>query len=308
MEILSNNFDKIHWPYLSGNPNAITILKKEMAKGDGNSIDIHGLVDNPNANAMQILDEMIQLGNLEEDVNWGALCKNPGAISIIKKYPNNIRWDYLCLNPSKEVISMLDEKINEKKNPYPLSYTKVNWGWICRHPHAMPIIEKYFIKIDWKELSKNPSAISMLEKNLDRVDWINLSGNPMAIHILEKNLTKVDWTNLSGNPMAIHILEKNLNKVNWNTLSLNRKALHILKLEDNIININWRNLSENPDIFVPIYDYSKIKKNMDITRDALTEEIYKPERYLRNLDSHEYDISTDEKVKDDDWRLRKNRR
>ena len=90
-------------------------------------------------------------------------------------------------------------------------------------------------------LSRNQIGIYKLKEwvNIDRLNWFWLSANQNAIHLLEENIDKIDWNMLSVNPNAIHILEKNIDK------------------------INWHELSTNPEIFTFVYDYEKMKSNMD---------------------------------------------
>jgi hypothetical protein len=88
-------------------------------------------------------------------------------------------------------------------------------------------------------LSLNPNSIHLLEKHPDKINWNWLSINPNAIHFLEKNVDKIDWEYLSKNPNSIHILEKNIDK------------------------IDWFEFSSNPAIFTFVYDYEKMKSNME---------------------------------------------
>ena len=64
--------DKIDWYFLSQNPSAVSLLKK-----------------NPNK------------------INWNFLSKNPSAIPLLQKNPNKIDWHYLSQNPS--AISLLEK-------------------------------------------------------------------------------------------------------------------------------------------------------------------------------------------------------
>jgi hypothetical protein len=94
-----------------------------------------------------------------------------------------------------------------------------------------------------------------------------LSRNPNAIHILEKNTDKIDWFNLSRNPSAIHILEKNKDK------------------------IVWSELSTNPEIFTFIYDYEKMKSNMEKNglADELSMRVLDPDRLERISKTYKID-------------------
>ena len=69
IDSICNKQDKIHWNWLSQNPNAIHILEKNIDK-----------------------------------INWFDLSKNPNAIHILEKNLDNLDdhycWRYLSLNPS----------------------------------------------------------------------------------------------------------------------------------------------------------------------------------------------------------------
>jgi len=70
---LENNLDKVNWQYLSGNPNAIHILKNNLDK-----VHWHSLSVNPNA--IPILEN-----NLDK-VSGYCLSMNPNAIHLLFKY------------------------------------------------------------------------------------------------------------------------------------------------------------------------------------------------------------------------------
>lgn len=104
----------------------------------------------------------------------------------------------------------------------------IDWEYLSRNPHAIPILEKNLNKVNWASLSLNPNAISILEKNLDKVYWMSLSINPNAIPILENNLDKVYWTELSKNPNAMPLLKKHLDKVNWYDVCTNPNCIDLV--------------------------------------------------------------------------------
>ena len=68
-----------------------------------------------------------------------------------------------------------------------------------------------------------------------------LSHNQIGIYKLKEwvNIERLDWSYLSENPNATHILEKHPDKIDWNMLS------------------------RNPEIFTFVYDYDKMKSNME---------------------------------------------
>jgi len=101
------------------------------------------------------------------------LSKNPNAVSIFERHPDEI-----------------------------------DWYWMSYHPTAIHLLEKNWENADLFSLSYNPNAMELLEKHINELNWFWLSHSPVAISILEKNLDKLVWSQLSVNPNAIHLLAR----------------------------------------------------------------------------------------------------
>lgn len=160
INILEQNRDKINWSNLSSNPAAIHILQRNM-----NKIDWNNLSSNPSA--MHILQK-----NMDK-VHWTRLTQNPSAMYILKdeKYQDNVDWDFLPLNPNKEVVDLIHKNIHKFNNTFYLS----------GHPDFFHmLIDVYPELIDWDGLctNTNPDIIPFLELNQDKIDWDLLSANP----------------------------------------------------------------------------------------------------------------------------------
>jgi len=140
-------------------------------------------------------------------------------------------------------------------------------------------------------LSRNQIGIYKLRDwiDIDKIDWYRLSRNPNAIHLLEKHPDKINWYYLSNNPNAIHLLEKNIDKINWSCLSSNPNSIHIL--EKNIDKIDWFEISSNPAIFTFVYDYEKMKSNMEKIglSDELLMRVLDPDRLNRICNEYKID-------------------
>jgi len=78
---------KINWSWLSGNPNAIELLKENPEK-------IHWAELSSNQNANELLKE-----NLDK-IYCVELSQNQNAIELLKENPDKIHWYYLSFNPS----------------------------------------------------------------------------------------------------------------------------------------------------------------------------------------------------------------
>ena len=83
--------------------------------------------------------------------------------------PDKICWEYFSWNSSEGAMQLLE------KNP-----DKIRWWHLSENPSAMRLLEKNLDKIDWYFLSNNSSegAIQLLEKNQDKINWDQLFKNP----------------------------------------------------------------------------------------------------------------------------------
>jgi hypothetical protein len=167
IHIINNDILKDHnnvvWETLSSNPKAIHLIEKEITKNGFNRINLSWLCHNTNASHIitHYIDKL-------KPSDWYKLSLNPGAILLLEKYPQNINFNLLCMNPN---------------------------------PHAIPLIESNInILSDWDYISDNSNAMHIIECNLDHVNWSILSRNPNAINLLKNNMNKIDYYELSKNP------------------------------------------------------------------------------------------------------------
>ena len=256
----------LHWNILSGNKNAIDLLKEHIIDNPGRiDIDIDWSVLSGNKNAIDLLMQY------PAKIDWYWLSGNKNAIDLLRQHPDKINWSMLSGNKSPGAIRLLSQ------NP-----EKIDWTVLSTNPNAIQILEQNPDKIDWNTLSSNPEAIHliewMLEQNPDKINGGYLSENKNAIHLLAQNPDKIDWRELSSNPNAIGLLIQNLDRevrgfpainkqrlsenkspdaisllenrldmIDWDHLSRNPNAIHLL--ERNPDEIDWEILSENPNIF-----------------------------------------------------------
>ena len=264
------------WYYLSGNPNAIELLEKNLDK-----VDWRALSSNPNA--IDLLEK-----NLEK-VNWDILSySNSNAISLLEKNLNKVDWSMLSANPN--AIHFLEQNLD-----------KVDWYWLSGNPNAIHLLEQNLDKVDWNSiLFRNPNAIHLLEQNLDKVNWSMLSSNPNAIPILEKNLSHINWNKLSSNPNAIHILEQNLDRVDWYsllkcTINVNVNILSIIHKGYDLMTLHHKiHMLANPNIF--ILDIEKMRTQCKPFCEELCKYVFSPRRVMRSIELFNYHI-----VSDDIW-------
>ena len=193
MEILKQNFEKIHWDKLSTNKNAIEILKANPEK-----IDWVNLSRNPNA---------IELLKMHpENINWYNLSSNPNAIELLKENPEKIEWKILSGNPN--AIELL------KENP-----EKIKWSMVCtiQKKEAIDLIrnnleKKHYNYLDWCALSCNPFAIELLKENPKRIHWDELSLNPA---IFQYNYQEMK---INNEKLMNEVIEMALNPIRINDL------------------------------------------------------------------------------------------
>ena len=102
----------LNWEWLSANPNAIDLLKKNRDKINwyrlsGNSaafdlieldkIDWNMLSTNTNPKAIKLLKESYLKG--QNNINWALLSKNSSAIEVLRENPDKIEWLWFIENP-----------------------------------------------------------------------------------------------------------------------------------------------------------------------------------------------------------------
>ena len=123
---------KINWEYLSANPNAIQLLKKNQDK-----INWTRLSSNSNPNAIQLLQKKENM----HKIDWSALSSNPNAIHLLEQNPHKIYWEFLSANPN--AIDLLKDRIEYENNLFPEEYKSLKY------------------KINWSALSANPSIFKV---------------------------------------------------------------------------------------------------------------------------------------------------
>jgi hypothetical protein len=198
--------EKLDWVFLSGNPNAIDLLRANRDK-----IDWEMLSANPSA--MDLLK-----ANFEK-IDWGYLSINPSqyAIELLNKKPENIDWEWLSGNPNPNAIDLLNK-----------NQDKIDWEMLSANPSAIELLKANFEKIDWQFLSRNPNteAIKLLKNNTGRIAWWNLSKNPNpeAMELLKANSNEIviKFLSMNPNPEAIEILKANQRIIDWHYLSRNQ--------------------------------------------------------------------------------------
>jgi hypothetical protein len=200
-DLLKNNPDKINYTLMSNNhcPDAIRIIQRHRT-----AIDV----------AMMPL-----------------LSSNPFAFEWLLKI-GQIRWPYICRNPSKQAKRYLETRLSTPSpyleiTEYPhvpnMHYLELNlssWApimWDMYYTkgayHGM-----YKKKPTWKNMSANPYfAELLLSKYPEQISWSHFSANPnpLAVHYLLDHTEKIDMYFAEANPhpaMVQYVLKQIANK------------------------------------------------------------------------------------------------
>lgn len=180
---------------------------------------------------------------------------NPGAVSLLKRYPFLIHWEEFCLNTSNDAIDMILLEMHRD-----ISSTNLYWNQLSKNVTFIQTIVRTNLSI----------------KILQYIDWYNLSNNHCveAISLISDNIhlsnvqSEICWQYLSCNPFAVHLLLTNIHKINWRFVASNY-GLDVSFINQNIHNINFyvegrSKLCANPvaiHIISSLYDEYCIKRS-----------------------------------------------
>ena len=217
---------------------------------------------------------LLKYSGLRKSHWWPYLFENSsiGAYNIIIQDYWMMEWNNLCSNTNPDALRILEENI---KN--------INWRKISSNSSAMFILQKHLNKINWDSFSKNshPEAIQILKETPDKICWKALSenSNSEAIQMLKENPDKICWRYLcvNSNPKCIELFEIYYEKYNSS-----------LQYNDIINYGNITNILKNPNIFV--YNYNKMKTNMDYIREELMMKALHPTRVIEWINSENEDM------------------
>ena len=165
---------RIDWSILSGNHNAIGLLRKKIKEEKQLSEgDLHWLKE-------------------FEKVNWEILSGNPNAIELLTENYDDIDWYGLCGNINPDAIDLIKQRIQE--NPDDIGW--INWEVLSGslNPRAIELLELNKDKIYWGAFSSNTSdrAMELLRKRVLEEARLEKKGVVLS--------NKIDWDKLSLNP------------------------------------------------------------------------------------------------------------
>jgi hypothetical protein len=169
---ITNKIDwRIDWSILSGNHNAIGLLRKKIKEEKQLSEgDLHWLKE-------------------FEKVNWEILSGNPNAIELLTENYDDIDWYGLCGNINPDAIDLIQRRIQE--NPDDIDWEVLSGSL---NPRAIELLELNKDKIYWGAFSSNTSdrAMELLRKRVLEEARLEKEGVVLS--------NKIDWDKLSLNP------------------------------------------------------------------------------------------------------------
>jgi len=320
--ILRANPSKIDWTYMAHNPNVmeyadfIKYLVRPTTKLGSvwrkikYILGIHQLQPlddfwfyynlSKNPAAMPLIEYIYEY--YPDRLDWGQLAVNPAAVSLLKRNPQKINWQYLSSNPSPDAIDLLEQ------NPQ-----KIAWKYLSENPSAIRLLEENPDKINWEKICKNQNAVPLIAKNMHRikipVDYTddnrdfysaeylefhmryNLLSNPGAgiLDILEKHPDIIDYKIPS--PESPHgYLASLWETTYWDAVAENPnpEVMKFLGKNRTLLNeINWHNmsrrLSRNPAIFG--YDYEAMRENYRDLKEEIVAAAWHPRRVAKWIEA-----------------------
>ena len=263
--------NKLHWRYLSINPNSISFFDTLFEK------------DKKRFN----LDKYI-----ESNIPWNQLSENPNAIELLRKRIAHVKQHKLITTGSKQIhwwrlsknpnaIELLEERIKEEKALDTDTYErlqlpdKINWDELCKNPNAIKLLKENIHKITKsifanKNIDEEIITTLLTERNEFWDAWQHI---PQAIQFLTKDKSlqdilkdeNISWNELSRNTSseAIELLKaKAEEEKNIRSEDLKNSTTNYSDLSDTKWIINWAFVSSNPNAIELLKTKAEEEKNI----------------------------------------------
>jgi len=273
----------INWKVLSKNPHAIEIL---TSPENYDKIYWKGLSGNPDPKAIKFL----LLDDNYDNIDWFKFSCNPcdDAIKYLRTNPEMIDWFGICENTNLKAIPIIKKKALEEKSllfaDYKRLTNKIYWRKLSSNPNAIYLIimkiedesklseDEYRslelqYKIDWDALSLNPSIFIPFKKRKGAKSETVSSGSRLLASNPSKAKANSSPVLHSPDDLQSSLPSKNIlrygipiDKLNWQFLVKNPKAIDLIKERIDYENslpkeeydrlpfkINWSSLCSNPE-------------------------------------------------------------
>lgn len=260
IDLLKENPDKINYTLMSYNhcPDAIRIIQRHRSP-----IDV----------AMMPL-----------------LSSNPFAVEWLEEM-DQIRWPYICRNPSNQAKRCLEKRLNT-----PSPYTELAAYPRVPNMHYLELNLSSWAPILWDTYYTKGAYHGMYQKN---PTWKNMSANPyFAELLLTKYPEHISWKHFSSNPnpLAVHYLLDHTEKIDLYFAETNSHPSMVQYVLKQIVEKGARvDFSRNTcplalHYLAPVmYDYDKMRESRAAFNQELMGITWSPE-YLANL-SNRYHLS-----------------
>lgn len=320
IRLLEQNLDKLNtqgWVNLIQNEQSIKIIKSNFFIIENNNyweylcshkqgIDL--IIENKKIN---YLDDKCWKSILQNSYHHQLIIDNLERL-YLKSY---IMWEYMCLNSHPEMVTLISNNLSLINN---LKNADTCWENICLNSGAINIIKNNFDFFYQKGLlvfiSQNQHASEILEDHVDTiVQFKNLKfviPNLVSDYhknklILQKIFSHPDRQNYSGDiwmylcrcENLIELIEDNIEFISQNYFSMydlcgNKLAISIVEKHLSFFQHEWYQLSVNPAIFEPNYNF--LKNHIDVFEEQLISTVFHPRRMIYYLNKYNYDIGDED--------------
>ena len=279
MRLLEEYPENRNWYRLSANSLATDLLKECPEK-----INYTAMSNNHSPDAIRIIQRH---RSTIDAAMMPLLSTNPFAVDWLQ-HIDQIRWPYICRNPSKQAKRCLEKRLNTP-SPYTAAYPRVP------NMHYLELNLSSWAPILWETYYTKGAYNGQYQKN---PTWKNMSANPyFAELILTKYPAQISWKHFSSNPnpLAVHYLLLNPEKIDLYFAEANPHPSMVQYLLKQITDKGARvDFSRNTcplalHYLAPvIYDYTAMRESRAALHQELTEVALSPD-YLANL-VQRYDI------------------
>ncbi len=171
VDLLKKNKNKIHYSLLSLNKSkeATELLEKYMIKKFDTKEDNHQVNHLDYWMNPQLKNKTKHPKNIRE-FYWDIISSNPYAISILKRYPNNISLMHACTNKNSEIAEILEKYIDEFDD-------NICWENASANKYLFEFLKKHQDKIYWNLFTyiDLPEAYEMIIQNLDKLSYYQIT-------------------------------------------------------------------------------------------------------------------------------------
>lgn len=301
--LMNNNIKQEYayyfWNHLSSNYSAFELLLQSQ-----NKISLGLIASNTHPDAEWLIEKLYDTVRMEKNIY--ILSSNPRTINLLKKYPHQISFNSLVLNPNPKVVELIVNHINYCNN------INIWLGGFLQNENCMELFLQY-LNITTDEFNTSSKEYLKWKISIRNFSWYYLSLNPhpIAIKILTLFPENIHF-NIVTNPSEdaysiikqlveeygevycelIRNLCKNTNPrvlellndyspdlYDWGRLCKNPSAIFILVKKENRNKIKITYLLRNPNIFV--YNYANMKENISVFKEELMQKVWSPANVLK---------------------------